>query len=129
MLVQLHRQLRRETVALGVTLGQVSILAAIRDQPDIGVAELASREVMSVPSICAHVDKLEASGLVTRNREVSTDRRRVGLVITTEGRRVLRTVRSRRTAWLASRLSTLEPEQRAAIELALDGLGALVERA
>ena len=129
MLVQLHRQLRRETVALGVTLGQVSILAAIRDQPDIGVAELASREAMSVPSICAHVDKLEASGLVTRNREVSTDRRRVGLVITTEGQRVLRTVRSRRTAWLASRLSSLEPEQRAAIQLALDGLGALVERA
>ena len=129
VLLQLHRHLRRETLALGVTLGQVSLLAAIRDKPGIGAAELAAREGMSVPSICSHVDKLEASGLATRNRDLVADRRRVGLVITAEGQKVLRSVRSRRTAWLASRLSTVTAAEVAAIDAAVDGLRALVERA
>jgi DNA-binding MarR family transcriptional regulator len=128
VLLQLNRQLRRETHALGVSAGQVSILAAIRDKPGVGVAELALLEGTSVPSICAHVDKLEAAGLVTRTREAAPDRRRVGLGITPEGQRVLRTVRSRRTAWLASRLAGLDAQQLRAIEAALEALSALVQR-
>lgn len=128
VLWQLHRQLRGETLALGVTVGQVSILAAIRDRPGIGVAELASREGISVPSISAHVDKLEASALITRRRDVALDRRRVGLAITPDGQKVLRRVRSRRTAWLAARLATLTPQQRASVDAAIDGLSALVVR-
>jgi DNA-binding MarR family transcriptional regulator len=128
VLLHLNRHLRRETHALGVSAGQVSILAAIRDRPGIGAAELASLEGTSVPSICSHVDKLEAVGLVTRTRELAADRRRVGLDITAEGERVLRTVRSRRTAWLASRLADLSSEQRLAIESALEGLAELVQR-
>src|SRR2546427_3362340 len=104
VLVQLSRQLRRELHLLGVSAGQVSLLGAIRDTPGIGVADLAAREGMSAPSICSHIDRLEASGLVTRTRDETGDRRRVGLRITAEGARVLRTVRSRRTAWLAARL-------------------------
>jgi DNA-binding MarR family transcriptional regulator len=129
VLLHLGRQLRRETLALGVTLGQVSILAAVRDKPGIGAAELASLEGTSVPSICAHVDKLEEAGLVTRNRELAGDRRRVGLVTTPAGEKVLRGVRSRRTAWLASRLATLSAADTASIDAAVEALSALVERA
>jgi len=128
VLLHINRHMRRETQALGVSAGQVSILSAVRERPGVGVAEIAAREGISVPSICAHVDKLEAAGLVTRNRDLAPDRRRVGLAITPEGQRVLRTVRSRRTAWLAARLAGLTTEQRATIEAALDGLRALVER-
>jgi DNA-binding MarR family transcriptional regulator len=113
---------------LGVSAGQVSILAAVRDTPGIGVAELAARERTSVPSICGHVDKLEAAGLLTRRRESAPDRRRVGLAITAEGEKVLRTVRSRRTAWLAARLAAISPQQRGAIDTALEGLEALLEQ-
>ena len=129
VLLHINRHLRRETHSLGVSAGQVSILSAIRESPGIGVADLAAREATSVPSICAHVDKLEAAGLVTRNRDLAPDRRRVGLVVTPEGQRVLRTVRSRRTAWLASRLANITSEQRQAVADALEGLRALVERA
>jgi hypothetical protein len=41
---------------------------------------------------------------------------------------VLRAVRSRRTAWLAARLRDLPRDQLRAIEDALAGLAALVER-
>ena len=59
-----------------------------------------------MPSICNHVDRLEASGLVTR-RQGERDRRRVDLEVTAEGIRVLQAIRSKRTAWLSARLNAL----------------------
>jgi DNA-binding MarR family transcriptional regulator len=128
VLIHLNRHLRRELHALGVGGSQVSLLAAIHATPGIGVAELAAREGTSAPSVCTHIDKLEASGLVPRSRDGGGDRRRVGLSCTAEGARVLRAVRSRRTAWLAARLRDLPEEQLRAIDGAIAGLSALVER-
>ena len=126
VVVQLSRHLRRELHLLGVSAGQVSILGAIREKPGTGVAELAAREGTSVPSICSHIDRLEEGGLVTRSRDETGDRRRVGLRITADGERVLRAVRSRRTAWLATRLDALTPADRARIAAAVDALTELV---
>ena len=63
-----------------------------------------------MPSVCSHIDRLEASGLVTR-RQAERDRRRVDLEVTAEGRRVLKVIRSKRTAWLSARLGKL-PDDR-----------------
>jgi DNA-binding MarR family transcriptional regulator len=128
VLLHVNRHLRRELHALGVSSGQVSILSALRDRPGIGVADLAAGEGTSVPSMSVHIDRLEAGGLVTRRREDAPDRRRVGLTLTPEGARVLRTVRSRRTAWLAARLEALGAGERAAIAAAIEPLAALVNR-
>lgn len=128
VLLHIHRQLRRELHALGLGGSQVSLLAAISGNPGIGVAELATREGTSAPSISNHIDRLEASGLVTRSRGADVDRRRVGLSCTAEGVRVLRAVRSRRTAWLAAGLRDLPDHQLRAIEAAIPALAALVER-
>jgi DNA-binding MarR family transcriptional regulator len=128
VLLHLNRHLRRELHALGVGSSQVSLLAAINGTPGIGVADLAAREGTSAPSISNHIDRLEAAGLVTRTRSGEGDRRRVGLTNTAEGQRVLRAVRSRRTAWLATRLRELPADQLRAIDAAIDGLRALVER-
>ncbi len=128
VLLHLNRHLRRELHALGIGASQVSLLSAIHLSPGIGVAELAFREGTSAPSVCNHIDRLEASGLVTRARTEGGDRRRVGLTCTAEGTRVLRTVRSRRTAWLAARLRELPVDQLRAIDKAIPGLHALVER-
>ena len=128
VLLHVNRHLRRELHVLGVSAGQVSILAAIRDRPGLGVAELAACEGTSVPSMSVHIDRLESGGLVTRRREDAADRRRVGLTLTAEGTRVLRTVRSRRTAWLAERLAALSAEEREAIARAIAPLAALVNR-
>src|ERR1700694_283912 len=85
VLVHLNRHLRREVHKLGVSAGQVSVLATIRNHSGIGIAELAAREGTSAPSISTHVNRLEASGLVVRGSAASTDRRRIGLSVTAGG--------------------------------------------
>ncbi len=122
VLLHLNRHLRRELHAMGVGSSQVALLAAIQGTPGIGVGELAVREGTSAPSISNHIDRLEASGLVARSRVDGGDRRRVGLTVTAEGARVLRAVRSRRTAWLAARLRELPEDQLRAVDAAIAGL-------
>jgi DNA-binding MarR family transcriptional regulator len=125
VLLKLHRQLRRELHSLGVTAGQVSVLAAIRNTPGIGVRELADLEGMSSPGMSKYVARLEAAGLV--GRTVGADRRRVGLELTEEAQRVLRSVRSRRTAWLAARLKRLSDDEVEAVDAAIEPLLRLLE--
>ncbi|MFN2583061.1 MAG: MarR family winged helix-turn-helix transcriptional regulator [Candidatus Dormibacteria bacterium] len=126
LLLHLNRHLRREARAQGITPGKVSLLSAIEDHAGIGVGDLAAREGMSSPSISVQIDQLAAAGYVRRVRDAAGDRRRVGLEVTSAGSKLLRTVRSRRTAWLARRLRDLSPEQRGEIAGALDALAALV---
>ena len=125
VLLKLNRGLRRELHSLGVTGGQVSLLAVIKASPGIGVRELARLEGMSSPGMTKYVARLERAGLV-RRRE-SADRRRVGLELTDEAQRVLRSVRSRRTAWLAARLKGLAPEELEAVDAAVEPLARLLE--
>ena len=124
LLLRLNRELRREIHGLGITAGQVHILATIRDHPGIGVVELAARELVSAPAMSNHVDRLTAAGMVTRTRAAGegSDKRRVGLDITAEGRRALAAVRSRRTAWLAARLQRLDCDDLDRLETALGPL-------
>jgi DNA-binding MarR family transcriptional regulator len=120
-LLHLNRRLRRELAPLGITGGQAALLHAIRTWPGIGVRELAALEGVSTPAMTAYVDRLQAAGLVGRRRSAQ-DRRRVELELTEEGAKVLRSARRRRTAWLASRLRHLAPEELAAIDAALPAL-------
>ena len=125
VLLRVGRELRREARDVGISPEQVSLLVAIKYAPDIGVRELAARERVSPPALSNHVDRLERDGLVTRTPSAS-DRRRVGLTLTDEGQRVLRRVRSRRTAWLATRLRALSAEELEAVEAAIEPLSRLV---
>jgi DNA-binding MarR family transcriptional regulator len=127
VLLQLGRELRREVHPLGVTGGQVSLLVAIRKAPGVGVRELAARENVSAAAMSRHVTRLAQAGLVRRDEGSGGDGRRVGLELTSEGERVLRLVRSRRTAWLAARLESLDDRQLEAIDDAVDALAALLE--
>jgi DNA-binding MarR family transcriptional regulator len=129
VLLRINRELRRELHSIGVTPGQVSLLVQIRNAPGIGVSELAERERMSAPGMSGHVERLVRAGLVERTRDESGDRRRVGLTVTREGHNVLRSVRSRRTAWLAARLRELEPEELRVIEAAIEPLDRLLGEA
>jgi DNA-binding MarR family transcriptional regulator len=128
VLLQLARRLRREVHPLGVTGGQVTLLVSIRQNPGIGVRELAALEGISPAGMSGHVDRLERAALVERSPD-EDDRRRVGLHVTPAGLRVLRLVRSRRTAWLAERLKGLEPDEVEAIDAALAPLARLLEGA
>ena len=78
----------------------------IEGNPGIGLASRNTRRDVDA-SVSNHLDRLEASGLVTR-RQAERDRRRVDLEVTPEGQRVLKVIRTKRTAWLSARLSKLD---------------------
>ncbi len=126
VLLRLNRHLRRELAPLGITAGQAALLHAIDTGVAVGVRELAERERLSRPRVTAAIDRLESLGLVTRTRS-EVDRRRVELAVTAEGRRILRSARRRRTAWLAARLAQLDESERASVADALPALERLLE--
>ena len=126
VVLRLTRELRRETEQFGVTGRQATLLWLIKGSPGLTLRALAETEGISPPALSGHVDRLERAGLLVRVRS-EVDRRRVGLELTPEGERLLRSVRERRTAWLAERLGALEPEALGAIEAAIDPLRALLE--
>jgi DNA-binding MarR family transcriptional regulator len=64
---------------------------------------------------------------VRRTAGAGGDGRRVGVELTEEAERVLRLVRSRRTAWLVARLRTLDDEALRSIDEAVEPLRALIE--
>lgn len=125
VVLQLNRQLRREIHSLGVTGGQVSLLVQIKYRPGIGIRELAALERMSVPGMSKFISRLEEAGLVQR-APVTGDQRRVGLTLTAAGQKVLRSVKSKRTAWLSARLRELDPDQLEAIDAAIEPLAHLL---
>ena len=126
ILLRVGRELRREARAEGISPEQVSLLVAIKYAPGIGARELAAHERISAPATTKHVDRLERDGLVERTPSAG-DKRRVGLTLTEQGQRVLRRVRSRRTAWLATRLRALTPDELSAVEAGIEPLSRLLK--
>ena len=126
VLLHLNRYLRREAHAEGITGGQASFLAQIRANPELGVRDLAAREGVSAPAMTRYLDRMEKAGLIVRTRSTE-DARRIKLALTPKGVRALRSVRRRRTAWLAERLEGLSVSELAAIDRAVEALSRLVE--
>ena len=123
-LLRLGYELRKEKIA-GVSPQQVGLLVAIKYHPGVTVGELASKENVSTAAMSKRISRLERDGFVARTKSES-DRRRTGLTLTEDGQRTLRRVRSRRTAWLASRLGGLTPAELAAVGAAAEPLARLL---
>ena len=126
VLLRLARELRKETEQLGITARQATLLWLVKRSPGLSLAELAAEEGISAPAMSGHVDRLERAGLLERVRS-SDDRRRVGLTLTDDGERIMRSVRARRTTWLADRLRSLEVTELEAVEAAIPALVSLLE--
>jgi DNA-binding MarR family transcriptional regulator len=124
-LLRLARELRKEKIA-GVSPHQVGLLVAIKYTPGVTVGSLAAEERVSTAAMSKRVSRLERNGLVARTKS-EADRRCVVLTLTEEGERTLRRVRSRRTAWLATRLGALTPAELAAVGAAAEPLARLLE--
>ncbi len=125
--LRIGRELRREARVVGASSEQVAILVTVKYEAGIGVGELAALERVSTPAMSKLVARLERDGLVER-APVEGDRRRFGLKVTADGHRLLRRVRSRRTAWLATHLRGLGPDDLAAVEAAVEPLSRLLGR-
>src|SRR6201996_8867530 len=113
-ILRLSRHLRREAQRGGSSSLDAQLLGTLREEPGLGVSELADMEQMSRPAMSAHVKRLVQLGYVQRDnsKTENVDRRRIGLVITRSGTQFLRNVNERRADWLAERLAGLGSEDR-----------------
>ena len=80
-LLRLSRQLRRESQRLGLSPLDAMLLGLIHKRPGIGVSELAELEMISKPTMSAHIKRLEADGWVERQPDPND--RRIRIVVPT----------------------------------------------
>ena len=119
------RRLRQEA---GTDLGpsQVAALATVERRGPLSPSELAEIERIKRPTATRIVGHLEAAGLVERVKDPEDGRASI-LSITREGRRLLKRLRERKTAYLATRLDRLGAEDRRTLERAAELLEGMLE--
>jgi DNA-binding MarR family transcriptional regulator len=122
---RLARRLRQEG---GADLGpsQTAALATVERHGPLSPSELAQVERIKRPTATRIVGHLEAAGLVERIKDPADGRASI-LTITAEGRRLLKRLRERKTAYLASRLDKLSAEDRRTLEDAAELLEGMLE--
>jgi DNA-binding MarR family transcriptional regulator len=119
------RRLRQQSDP-GLSPTQAAALATIERAGPLTPSELARIERVQRPTISRVTARLGQAGLLER-RPDELDRRGARLRVTREGRRTLRALRNRKTAYLAERLERLDPEDRAALARASGLLERLLE--
>ena len=124
-LVPLVRKLRQHN-GPDLTAGQASALGSIAKRGPLTVGELAEVERVTSPMITKIAKNLEIAGLVTRTPD-ATDRRVTRLSLTAEGRTRLERNRSRKNAWLATRIDGLDGDEIAVLEAAIPLLERLAD--
>jgi DNA-binding MarR family transcriptional regulator len=127
-ILRLSRHLRREAIRGGSSSLDAQLLGTLREEPGLGVSELADMEQMSRPAMSAHVKRLTQLGYLQREEtRADADRRRVGLTVTRSGTQYLRNVSAKREDWLTERLSELRTEDRTALDRAAKSLRLILE--
>ena len=119
------RRLRQEAGG-GLSPTLTAALASIENHGPLTPSELAARERIKRPTATRLIGTLEESGLVIRASDPS-DLRSSLITITPEGRELMRTVRTRKDAYLAQRLRKLSASDRETLDRAADLLERLLE--
>jgi DNA-binding MarR family transcriptional regulator len=124
-ITRMARRLRQEA---GTDLGpsQVAAMATIERHGPLSPSELAERERIKRPTATRIVGHLEEAGLVERIKDPEDGRGAI-LSVTPAGRAHLRRLRARKTAYLATRLDKLDPEDRRTLERAAELLEGMLE--
>ena len=104
----------------------VSVLACLERKGPLTLGELAALERVKPPSVTRMVAALESQGLVCRDADPA-DGRVSRVSVTADGSRTLQISRTRKTAYLARRLTTLSDADAAALAEALAVLERLLE--
>jgi DNA-binding MarR family transcriptional regulator len=120
------RRLRQES---GTDMGpsQVAALATIERHGPLAPSELAERERIKRPTATRVLARLAEAGLVERIPDPADGRSAI-VSVSSEGRALLRRLRQRKTAYLASRMRELPPGDREALARATEVLEAILER-
>src|SRR3712207_1856869 len=113
VVARLARRLRRETEG-NVSPSQISALSSIARLGPLTLGELSAAEGVRPPTMTRVVGCLEEAGLVSRAVDPA-DRRVAHVSVTADGHRWLDRNRGRKDAFLASKLSALDPDDRATL--------------
>jgi len=116
------RDLARTT---GLTPSQLIVLQIVAREGEPGAGAIAEAARLSQATVTALLDKLEARGLVLRNRG-SQDRRRVSVELTAEGRRALADMPDVLQDRFAARFDKLADWEQASIIAGLERVAALL---
>jgi DNA-binding MarR family transcriptional regulator len=116
-IARIHRQLRQDTND-GLTLTQLSTLVRVEEHEPVRPGQLATLEGISPSTLTRLIATLEEMGLINRLTD-PTDGRVSFLRLTDNGRGALERIRSRRTAQLMQRLSSLSEDEREQVVAAL----------
>ena len=119
------RRLRQEAGS-GLSPTLTAALVSIERHGPLTPSELAVRERVKRPTATRLIATLEQEALVTRTADPADGRSSL-IAVTTEGRDLLRTVRTRKDAFLAQRLRALSPEDRETLDRAVELLERLLE--
>lgn len=116
------RDLARTT---GLTPSQLIVLQIVAREGEPGAGAIAEAARLSQATVTALLDKLEARGLVIRNRG-SQDRRRVSVELTEDGRRALADMPDVLQDRFAARFENLADWEQASIIAGLERVAALL---
>jgi DNA-binding MarR family transcriptional regulator len=119
------RRLRQEAGG-GLTPTLTAALSTIERHGPLTPSELAEREGIRRPTVTRLIRGLEADGFVER-AAAAHDGRSSLISITRDGKALLRSVRTRKDAFLAQRLGALTPADRRTLERAASLLEGILE--
>jgi DNA-binding MarR family transcriptional regulator len=119
------RRLRQEAGG-GLSPTLTAALASIDNHGPLTPSELADRERIKRPTATRLIASLEENGLVARTSD-PTDRRSSLITTSPEGRDLMRTLRTRKDAYLARRLTQLTADERETLARAAELLERLLE--
>jgi DNA-binding MarR family transcriptional regulator len=120
--LRLSRRLRQEAVG-EITPSQLSALSVLARRGEMTLGELAAIERIAPPSMTRIAARLESNGWLERRADAS-DRRIARVAVSVAGRAVIDETRSRRDAYLSSRLQDFTEDER----VLLEGVVPLLER-
>jgi len=119
------RRLRQEAGG-GLSPTLTAALATIDRHGPLTPSELADRERIRRPTATRLVARLEADALVERTADPADGRSSL-LAVTSAGKVLLGQLRTRKDAYLAQRLRSLDPDDRATLARASEILERLLE--
>lgn len=110
--VTVFRQLRNDFPDGEVSLTEYDVLFNLYRQPERGarIRDLTPQLLLSQPSVSRLIERLASRGLVDRAGDPS-DARGTLVSLTPTGVEVFRRVGAEHSAWIAERMSVLEPDE------------------
>jgi DNA-binding MarR family transcriptional regulator len=120
------RRLRQQQGDASLSPTLIASLSTIERHGPLTPSQLADIERVRRPTVTRIVARLGEAGLIERTAD-ERDRRVVRLQITADGRKLLRALRTRKTAYLAKRIEKLDPEERAILERAAEVLERMLD--